>query len=223
MLELLGRHGIDRGLKLWSRGVDAEAFHPRHRSLAWRRSLGVGDDQVVVALVRRLVKEKGLDAFAAAVDELGRRRLEHRSLVVGDGPERRSLAARLPSALFLGHLDGEALARAYASADVFVFPSDTETFGNVTLEAMASGLAVAAADATGSRSLVEPEVSGLLAPPGQLGEAVARLVADGALRRALAAAARARAERHGWDSVMQALEEHYLELLRPGAAPAGRR
>lgn len=213
MLEELRARGFSGDLRLWARGIDAEAFGAGRRSLPWRRGLGIGDEEVVVAFVSRLVKEKGLDAFAAATEELARRGLAHRRLIVGEGPERERLAARLPDAIFTGHLEGADLARAYASADIFLFPSETETFGNVTLEAMASGLPVVCANATGSSFLVEEGVCGFLAPPQALAEPLARLVADPSLRARLGAAARARAERFSWAEAMRLLESYYRDAL----------
>jgi len=213
MLEELRAQGFAGDLRLWARGVDAEAFNPRHRDPAWRRTLGIGDGEVVVAFVSRLVKEKGLGAFAAATEELTRRGISHRLLIVGEGPERARLAARLPGAIFTGHLEGAQLARAYASADVFLFPSETETFGNVTLEAMASGLPAVCADATGSSFIVEDGVCGYLAPAEGLARPLAELVTDPALRERMGAAARARAEGFSWKEALRLLEGCYREAL----------
>lgn len=219
MAEVLREHGIDRGLRLWQRGVDTTLFDPAQRSVAWRHRLGIGDDDVVVAFVSRLVVEKGLDVFIDVIERLRARGVPHRSLIVGDGPVREELAARLPDARFTGHLEGDDLARAYASSDVFLFPSDTETFGNVTLEAMASGLPAVCADATGSRSLVEHGTTGLLAPAGDaeaFTEHVARLVTDHGVRRAMAARARERALSFAWDAVLARLNRYYDDVLNPG-------
>ena len=213
MLKELRSRGFTGEMRLWARGIDADAFGPERRSLAWRRELGIGNGEVVVAFVSRLVKEKGLDAYVAATEELSRRGLAHRRLIVGDGPERGRLAARLPDAIFTGHLEGPALARAYASADVFLFPSETETFGNVTLEAMASGLPVVCANATGSSYLVENGVSGFLASPRDLADPLALLVADPTLRADMGAAARARARRFSWAEAMQLLETSYCDAM----------
>ncbi len=224
MAAVLRSHEIAGGLRIWERGVDTERFHPRHRDPAWRRRLGISDDEVVVAFVSRLVWEKGLDVFADVVGGLRAQGLPARTLVVGDGPARAELEARLGAgAVFTGHLEGDALARAYASADVFLFPSDTETFGNVTLEAMASGLPAVCADATGSSELVRHDVTGFLAPPGQSAaflDYTARLVRDAELRTRLGAHALARAERFSWDAVLERLLGYYREVL---AGPAGAR
>ena len=125
----------------------------------------------------------------------------------------------LPDAIFTGFLSGEALPIAYASSDIFVFPSDTETFGSVTLEAMASGLPTLCADATGSRSLVEPGVTGFLELPDDadaFAERAMSLVADPALRRRMGAAARERSRLFSWDAAMGGLLERYRAVVSEG-------
>src|SRR5205085_2187777 len=149
-----------------TRGIDREIFHPGRRDLAWRRSFGIEDDMPVVGFVGRLVMEKGLDVFSDAVDRLARRGVKHKVLIVGKGPAREWFEKRLPDAVFAGYQCGEDLGRAVASMDMLFNPSVTETFGNVTLEAMAAGLPVVAAIATGSQSLVTDGVTGRLLPPG---------------------------------------------------------
>lgn len=216
MAAVLRSHEISEGLRLWERGVDTERFHPRFRDPAWRRSLGVGDDEVLVTFVGRLVWEKGLHVFADVADGLRAQGLPARTLVVGDGPARADLEARLPQTIFAGHLGGPALARAYASSDVFLFPSDTETFGNVTLEAMASGLPTVCADATGSSELVQHGTTGYLAPPGHAPsflDATARLVRNADLRARMGARALDCAERCGWDAVLERLLGYYHDVL----------
>ena len=220
MAEILREQGIDQGLRLWQRGVETDTFSPEHRSLDWRRSMGVGDDEVVVTFVSRLVWEKGLDVYADVIERLEAQGVPHRSLVVGDGPARDELEDRLPNTLFTGYLSGANLSRAYASSDVFLFPSDTETFGNVTLEAMASGLPTVCADAVGSRDLVTDSTTGTLCPPGDTDaftRAVRRLIVDDGLRSEMAAAARARSLDFEWDAILARMNEYYDEVL---AAPA---
>ena len=138
-----------------------------------------------------------------------------RAVIVGDGPERQALETTLPEALFLGFLTGDDLPDAYANADLFVFPSDTETFGSVTLEAMASGLPTLCADATGSRSLVEPGVTGFL-EPADSGEAfferARQLIEHRDLRGSMSRAARARSLLFTWDAAMGMLLERYRRL-----------
>ncbi|GIV58812.1 MAG: sulfolipid synthase [Rhodothermaceae bacterium] len=218
MIDVLKSHGIEANFRLWPRGVDTSRFHPGQRDLAWRRAHGIGDDEVVVTFVSRLVREKGTNVFADVIEGLQRRGLAHRCLIVGDGPARPELAARLPEAIFTGYLAGHDLARAYASSDVFVFPSATETFGNVTLEAMASGLPAVCADAPGSNSLVVHGETGYLAPPNRSDiflEFTANLVEDAALRRQMGRAALERARTYDWDVILGRMLAYYDEILNP--------
>lgn len=222
MAEILRTHGITNGLRLWQRGVEPDRFHPRHRSLDWRHHHGIGDDEVVVAFVSRLVAEKGLDVYADVIERLKQRNVPHRSLVVGDGPERDDLEARLPNAVFTGYLEGDALSRAYASSDVFLFPSDTETFGNVTLEAMASGLPTVCANAVGSRDLVDDGTTGFLCAPGDrtvFTDAVERLITDPTLRQRMSTAAHDRAQDFTWPTILARMNDYYDEVLAAHAPP----
>ena len=199
-------------VRLWSRGVDTARFDPSHRSEAWRAERGFSPDGVVVLFASRLVKEKRLATLTDMFHRLDVAGVPHRAMIVGDGPEREALRAELPGALFLGFLTGDALPDAYANADVFVFPSDTETFGSVTLEAMASGLPTVCADATGSRSIVAPGETGFLEPATD-GEAFYRraraLIEDAPTRHAMGVAARARSLSFSWDAAMAGLLERY--------------
>lgn len=220
MAEILKAEGISTEIRLWSRGVDTENFHPSKRSGAWRSKHGIADDELVICFVSRLVREKELDTLVDVLEGLRRRGVPHRSLIVGDGPDRNFLEQKLPSSTFTGFLVGDELARAYASSDIFLFPSETETFGNVTLEAMASGLVTVCADASGSRSLVVPEVTGFLAKPKHSEEFVGYiqwLADDATLRNRMRAAARERSLGFSWDAAMAKLLGYYRALL---GAPA---
>ena len=222
MADLLRDEGIVGNVRLWSRGVDADRFTPAKRSPGWRRSLGVADGDVVVAFVGRLVKEKNTGLLVRIFRAMAARGIPFRAMIVGDGPECAALRAGLPDAIFTGFLHDEELARAYASADVFLFPSESETFGNVTLEAMASGLPAVCAAASGSRSLVIDGATGYLASPGSVAAFVDRLgalVADPGLRARLGTAARERALEYGWDGVLAQLHASYLEVLAACGAP----
>ncbi|HYE57739.1 MAG TPA: glycosyltransferase family 1 protein [Rhodothermales bacterium] len=215
MADILKGHGFDGNLHLWPRGVDTDLFAPSRRSDAWRTEHGFSPDDVLVTYVGRLVAEKGLSVYAEMVKQLTAEGVPHRSVVVGEGPLRPELEAELPQTVFLGHLEREALAEAYASSDVFVFPSETETFGNVTLEAMASGLPTICADAPGSRSLVLPEKTGLLCPPRDaeaFTEAVRALVQDVSTRRAMGEAAHERAQAYSWPCLLRRMLDEYGKL-----------
>lgn len=215
MADLLREKGLARRIHLWERGVDRALFHPGRRDLGWRRGLGVADDEVLVAFVGRLVLEKGLDVLAATAQAAERAGLRLRWLVVGDGPARDWIEERMPAALFTGFLTGEALARAFASSDIFLNPSSTETFGQVTTEAMASGLPVVGARAGGTQSLVEDGASGFLVPPDDAeatAAALGRLAASPGLRAAAGARGLAIAGRFDWDSVNQVVLDRYLAV-----------
>ena len=221
MAQLLRDQRMNYDIDIWSRGVDREIFHPNLRSLAWRQELGIGDDEVVVGFHSRLVMEKGLDVFADTIDELRRRGEQFRVLVVGDGPARGWLEARLPQAVFAGFMSGQDLGKAVASMDVLFFPSTTETFGNVSLEAMACGLPVVAAAATGSQNLVDHGKSGRLIPPGavhQFAEALRLYIDDADLRARHGAAGERRSRDFSWDQINQVVADTYLRLIRQKAA-----
>jgi glycosyltransferase involved in cell wall biosynthesis len=224
MAAVLRDEGMATHLRMWGRGVDCTLFTPARRDLAWRKSWGIQDQDVVISFCGRLVREKGLEIFAATLDRLRARGVRHRTMIIGDGPERDWLTQRLPEAIFTGFLTGEGLARAYASSDLFFFPSVTETFGIVTLEAMATALPVVCADSTGSSSLVARGSTGFLVPPGdieQFASCLERLATGPELRARMGRAGRIAASAHDWDSVMQSLLGHYREVLAGyGKAPA---
>ena len=201
---------------VWSRGVDKGRFNPQRRSPEWRWSLGVGDAEPVIGFVGRLVLEKGLDTVAAAVAELKQRGVPHRLVVVGDGPARERFEALAPDAIFTGFLDGTNLARAYASMDMLLNPSTTETFGNINLEAMASGIPVVAARASGNECLVTHDATGALVTPGDIAgyaDALQRYCTDPALRNAHGKAGLAAAQAFDWDAINGAVLSRYRDLI----------
>ncbi|WP_067736205.1 glycosyltransferase family 4 protein [Novosphingobium naphthalenivorans] len=217
MAQVLRDQRMNYDVSIWSRGVDREIFHSGRRDLEWRRSLGIGDNDVAVGFLGRLVMEKGLDVFSDTLDELRRKGVAHKVLVIGEGPAREWFEARLPGAAFVGFQQGADLGRAVASMDVLFNPSVTETFGNVTLEVMACGLPVVAAAATGSQSLVDDRASGRLIPPGaihQFAEALRAYIEDPALRAAHGSAGEARASEFSWDKINQAVADTYIRLIR---------
>ena len=215
MLQVLEQHGITSDMRLWPRGVESDLFNPSRRSLAWRRAKGFEDEDVVVTFVSRLVAEKGLKVVEEVARGLASRKVPHKILIVGDGPEGPSLRSALPAAVFAGHLRGEDLATAYASSDIFLFPSETETFGNVTLEAMSSGLPAVVANATGSNALVTDGLNGYLVTPRDSAEfldRVARLIENTELRGQMGAAARQAAEQYEWSRILDRIASYYEEL-----------
>ena len=207
---------MNHTIHLWSRGVDRTLFNPARRSLEYRRSIGLADDDIVITYLGRLVREKGLNDFADACDQLTARGIAHKVLVIGDGPARNAFAERLPNAIFTGHQVGIELARALASGDIFLNPSITETFGNVTLEAMACALPVVAAAATGATSLVRDGDTGLLVKPGDIGQyanALECYICDPELRRAHGGSGLAFAETQDWDHINAAVENAYYRVI----------
>jgi glycosyltransferase involved in cell wall biosynthesis len=231
MAAILGQEGVTADMRIWSRGIDSALFDPRRRSPEWRRELGFSDEDVVTTYVGRLVKEKNTDRLTKVFAELNASEPRFRGMIVGDGPEAAAMKSALPHAVFTGFLHGDVLARAYASSDVFVFPSESETFGNVTLEAMASGLPTVCANATGSRSLVVAGETGFLTHDNSEGEFIAfirRLVREDELRHRMGIAARHRALEFSWEKSLHGLHQNYLEVLRTSKLPlsqlsAGRR
>ncbi|WP_343519463.1 glycosyltransferase family 1 protein [Sphingomonas sp.] len=214
--ELIKDWGVTTPVSIWSRGVDHARFNPQRRDDAWRRSLGIPDDVAAIGFLGRLVLEKGLDIFAEVARELKRREVPHRILVIGEGPAREWFAERVPDAIFTGFQSGDDLGRAVAGMDVFFNPSITETFGNVTSEAMACGVPVVAAKATGAMDLVDEGQTGFLVPPRDVtayADAIERLARDAAMRRSFGAAGHAKMQSYVWDRVNQAVLDAYLEVM----------
>jgi glycosyltransferase involved in cell wall biosynthesis len=210
----LGELGFER-LSVSTRGVDARQFAPHHRSDALRAQWGVGSDTPVVLTVGRLAVEKNLGVALDAFDAIRQRRPDARLVMVGDGPQRNALRRRCPDAVFAGTQHGQALAAHYASADVFLFPSLTETFGNVVVEAMASGLPVVAFDTAAAGMHVRTGQNGCLAPVGDVAAftaAAVALAADGDLRRRLGRAARQTAQALDWPQVLERFEAALLAV-----------
>lgn len=218
MAQLLREQRMSYDVGIWTRGVDTQIFSPSRRDMEWRRSIGLEDDMPAIAFIGRLVMEKGLDVFAEAIDILEQRGVRQRVVVIGQGPARDWFEKRLPSsAIFAGFQRGEDLGRAVASTDLLFNPSVTETFGNVTLEAMACGLPVVAARATGSSSLIEDGISGRLIEPGgnaAFARAIALYCEKEDIRRGAGEAGRKASERYEWDRVNQALVDAYLRIIR---------
>jgi phosphatidylinositol alpha 1,6-mannosyltransferase len=217
MATMLRGWGVTTPIGIWSRGIDHDRFSPARRDMAWRRSLGIADGDMAIGFLGRLVKEKGLGIFAEVATELRRRDVPHRVLVIGEGPARDWFAAQVPDAVFAGFQSGDDLGRAVAGMDVFFNPSVTETFGNVTLEAMAAGVPVVAARATGAVDLIDDGITGFLVPPRDVAayaDAIARIVADRALRGAMGDAGHAKAAGYRWDRINETVLQAYLEIAR---------
>jgi phosphatidylinositol alpha 1,6-mannosyltransferase len=207
---------MNRDIAIWTRGVDREQFNPERRDMAWRRSIGIDDDEMAILFLGRIVMEKGLDVFSDAIHAFAERGLKHRVLVVGEGPARAWFQEQLPNAIFTGEITGDELARAVASSDLFLNPSITEAFGNVTLESMACALPVIAAEATGATNLVRNGVTGTLvdgADPDEFAEALAAYALDPDLRRRHGEAALAIAKTMDWDSINATVIRVYMHAI----------
>lgn len=206
--------GIER-VRLWPKAVDTERYHPRHRSAAMRARLSGGEpEKPLMIYVGRLSPEKRLEWLYAPISQLAGVRLAF----VGSGPAEGYLKERFKNTptVFTGYMGGSDLAAAYASADVFAFPSDTETLGFVAMESMASGVPVVGARAGGIPDVIKHGVNGLMFTPGDLGELTAQLrqlLFNSELRERFGQQARADMEPYGWRAATQKLVDYY-ELAR---------
>jgi len=220
--KLLGARGF-RGVEVWGRGVDNVRFHPDKRDRDLRLRLGIPEGGIVLACCGRLAAEKNLETLLAAWKRLPRTAAA-RLLLIGDGPLR-SRIARLgdPRVILAGYRHGEELARYYASADLFVFPSLSETFGNVLLEAMASGLPAVAFDVPGPRDVIRPGETGLVvgeASPEAFAGAIESLATDPGRMREMSVCARRYAAAQDWETINERVRRRYLQLAGASAASA---
>jgi glycosyltransferase involved in cell wall biosynthesis len=196
------KRGFDPAkLKILPRGLDTELFHPARRNSAFFEKFGASNGEVRLLYVGRISREKDLDLLAGAYRRLRKEGLAVQLFVVGHGPYSKALAKSLPEAFFTGYLKGTELATAYASADVFVFPSTTDTFGNVILEAQASGLPVVVSDSGGPKELVMDKANGLITRSHDVEDftrAIRALVTNRTLRERMANAARDSVTDRSW-------------------------
>jgi len=215
-----------KNLRVVSRGVDTGLFAPARRSSQLRASWGAGSDDVVALYVGRIAPEKNLPIVLRAAEAMRAANPRLRLVLVGDGPDRAALQARHPAHVFAGMRTGEDLAAHYASGDVFLFPSTTETYGNVTMEGLASGLAVIAYDYAAAHKHIRHDVNGLLAKfddADAFVQLAAGLASDRERIRRLGAAARAVTEKLDWSWIVGEFESAMLELAANGHEhePAG--
>src|SRR5438874_4506434 len=198
------KHGFDPAkLKILPRGLDTELFHPARRESAFWEKFGATNGQVRLLYVGRISREKDLDLLAAAYRRLRDEGLPMQLFVVGHGPYSEAFAKSLPEAIFTGYLTGNELAAAYASADIFVFPSTTDTFGNVILEAQACGLPVVVSDSGGPKELVQDTANGLITKSHDeedFARAIRALVTNPALRERMGKSARNSVIDRSWPS-----------------------
>jgi glycosyltransferase involved in cell wall biosynthesis len=212
--EHLLREGIKR-VKIWPQGVDANRFHPDKASEEWRIRLSGGcPEEKILLYVGRLAPEKSIGRLKAVLPEIPNAKLA----IVGEGPARKALEKEFQgtNTAFIGLLEGEELASAYASADLFLFPSTTETLGIAMIEALASGLPVVAARSGAAHEVVSEGENGLLYKPGsdrEMAAAVRRILENEALRGVLSRRARAAAEKRSWEASTVTLRGYYEEVL----------
>lgn len=203
-------------LHIVSRGVDSELFNPGKRSAGLRSTWGVNDQDPVVLYVGRLAAEKNLNLLFNAFDAMQRVQPRAKLVLVGDGPLLESLRATHPKHSFAGLRRGEDLAQYYASADIFLFPSTTETFGNVTVEAMASGLTVLAYDYAAAAQHIRHRENGLLVPFDDAGAFIAaavELINDGPLLAYTRIRAKETMAKFSWASVLGAFEQILYQII----------
>ncbi len=220
---------VDSGVRaervvLWPRGVDSRHFTPARRSNRFRERWRVEDDELVLLYVGRISREKGLEMLPEMLYRLRTLRVRHRMVIAGDGPLRRTLADQLPEAVFTGMLSREDVADVFASGDLFVFPSTTDTAGNVVLEAQASGLPVMVSDEGGPREHMVPGVTGVVCHGSgarHWARVIAGLADDAERRRELGAAARTYAVSRSWDHALASVYQSYRDATRavPNASP----
>jgi glycosyltransferase involved in cell wall biosynthesis len=210
-------------LEVVARGVDTQLFTPASRSTDLRASWGADEHTQVVAYVGRMAAEKNLPLVLNAFRAMQGIRPGSKLVWVGDGPARAGLQSANPGQVFTGMQRSEALAAHYASADVFLFPSTTETYGNVTLEAMASGLGVVAYDYAAARQHIRHHENGLKAAFDDDADFVeqARYAASyPTVMRELGQAARQRAEQHGWEAIVARFEDVVRSTMAKATASA---
>ena len=205
------RSWIERGIdgekiKILPRGLDTRLFHPARREPSFWTRRGAQPGELILLYVGRVSVEKNLDLFALAHDRARAAGLPVRAAIVGDGVYTKTMQRLVPDAIFTGYLSGEPLAHAYASADIFVFPSISDTFGNVVIEAQASGLPVVVSDQKGPQELIDDGVTGLITrglDVDSLTGAIERLARDAELRRRIGEAARRAVETRSWGAAAE--------------------
>lgn len=214
MIKELKGHGLKK-MEYLPHGVDMIAFNPKYRSIAWRKKNGV-DKKIVILFVSRLVWFKDLRLFVDVYDRLKNNR-NVAFVLVGKGPDQPELEKFMPKAKFLGHQTGTALSTAYASGDIFLFPSTTETFGNVVIEAMASGLPCVCANAGGPKGIICDGVTGYLSKPNNIDSFMKNiniLLKNKKLRKKIADNGLEYARKQSWDNICDDLLKSYNDVIR---------
>lgn len=202
-----------KNVAVWGRGVDCERFTPARRKIAMRRQLGVDDDAVAILYVGRIADEKNLNTLFQALNCLNKTAKPWKMIMVGDGPAKVRLQQQSSNQFhFTGYRKGDELADIYAAADIFVFPSLTDTFGNVILEGMASGIPAVGFDAPGPRDIIKPEKTGFLVherTPAALAQNLALLIENPRMRTAMSREALDYALDCRWDQINGVVREAY--------------
>jgi glycosyltransferase involved in cell wall biosynthesis len=212
--EKLRTKGITN-IELWPRGIDLKKFSPSFRSIELRRSIGA-ENIPILLFVGRLVKEKDLDDLVIANNLLCQWENRFKLVFVGDGPMKKELMAKLPEAYFTGYQYGETLSKWYASADIFVFPSTTEAFGNVIQEAFASGIPAVGVKKGGVADLILPNQNGMLAKPNlayDFAKKIHILLNNKILRTKLGTKAKSIIAQNSWEAINQRLLNSYKNVL----------
>lgn len=215
-LHQLKNHGFTN-LEIWPRGVDCQLFHPHYDKADVRKRYGI-TERYLLTYAGRLAPEKDIKTLMAVAKSIPLDLNESiHWLIVGDGPLREELESQAVSNMtFTGYLEGEHLAEVYSASDVFVFPSPTETFGNVVLEALASGTPVIGANAGGVRNIIKSGETGHLCTPGHVEEfkaSIVQLLKNDQLREQMGSAGRNYAITQRWDKIFENLTWHYTEIL----------
>jgi glycosyltransferase involved in cell wall biosynthesis len=214
ILEELRSHGLTN-LKYIPHGVDTEVFNPKFYSDEWRNKYNP-EGKKILLFAGRLVWEKDLDTLANTYKLLKEKRKDIKLVLAGDGPIKNELQKLMPDALFLGYLSGSQLSTVFASSDIFVFPSTTETFGNVTLEAMASGIPPVCSREGGAYGVIEENKTGLIAEPRDpydLAKKIERLVDNPAFREQIAKNSLNYAKEQSWEKIFDRLFRSYEEII----------
>ncbi len=210
----LEKHGLEK-IKYLPHGIDTKIFNPSFKSSAWRESIS-SDNKKIILYAGRLVWEKDLKVLADAYNIINSKRNDAAFVIVGDGPIKDELKSLMPQAIFLGHQSGKDLSTAYASSDIFAFPSTTETFGNVIVEAMASEIPPVCVREGGAYGIINEDVNGLIAEPHNaesLADKINFLLDNDGKRIELGLNAYLFAQTQTWDNIISKLIESYESVI----------